>query len=236
MSGLDAEIEALRADPAFAQAFEGLADASADGVLPRRLQALLLVAVNGAVTHLNEAALRAAIRDARTHGAAAAELREVLQLTSVLGIHALSIGVPALLDELAAAGQAFDRAAPLTEEQARIKADFTAGRGRWSDRWEALLRLDTRYFEAYTRFSSHPWTSGTLAPKEREFVYIAIDCATTHLFEPGLRVHIRSALSYGASAAEIVAVLKLTTLMGIQTATLGERLLAEEYGTKQPSS
>ena len=64
----------------------------------------------------------------------------MLQLVSVLGIHASSICVSALLDGLQIAGQPFDREALLTPEQARIKAAFTAGRGRLSDRWEALLR------------------------------------------------------------------------------------------------
>jgi alkylhydroperoxidase/carboxymuconolactone decarboxylase family protein YurZ len=228
LGSLAAEIDALGADPAFASAFAGLADASAGEALPPRLQALVLVAVNGAVTHLREMPLRLAIRDALRHGATQGEVREVMQLASVLGIHALSIGVPALLDELASADRPFERDAPLTAEQTRIKADFTAGRGRWSERWEALLRLDPGYFAAYTRFSSHPWATGTLAPKEREFIYIAIDCATTHLFDPGLRVHIRNALSYGATIAEILEVLKLTSLMGIQTQSLGERILVEE--------
>ncbi len=190
------DLGSVAGDAGFAEAFKGLARAASGGAPAPRLQALILVAVNGAVTHPHEPALRTAIRDAPRHGATEAEVREVLQLVSVLGIHASSICVPALLDGLQIAGQPFGREALLTPEQARIKAALTAGRGRWSDRWEALLRLDPACFEAYTRFSSHPWQTGTLTPKEREFIYIAIECATTHLFDPGLRVHIRNAMSY----------------------------------------
>ena len=87
---------------------------------------------------------------------------------------------------------------------------------------------DAGFAEAYTRFSSHPWQAGTPTPEEREFIYIAIDRATTHLFDPGLRVHIRNAMSYGATTAEMLEVMELTSLMGIQSDGVGGRILAEE--------
>lgn len=34
------------------------------------------------------------------------------------------------------------------------------------------------------KFSSVPWKHGTLPPKVKEFIYIAIDAATTHLYDP----------------------------------------------------
>ena len=37
-------------------------------------------------------------------------------------------------------------------------------------------------------------------------IYIAIDASTTHMYEPGLKVHIRNALKYGATKAEIMEV------------------------------
>lgn len=46
-----------------------------------------------------------------------------------------------------------------------------------------------------------------LGAKVKEFVYIAIDCATTHLYVPGLKLHIRNAVRLGASREEVMEVL-----------------------------
>ena len=77
-------------------------------------------------------------------------------------------------------------------------------------------------------FSSVPWVNGTLEPKIKELIYVAIDAATTHLYEPGLRQHIRNALRYGATKAEIMEVYELTSVLGIHTCTLGVPVLLEE--------
>jgi alkylhydroperoxidase/carboxymuconolactone decarboxylase family protein YurZ len=77
-------------------------------------------------------------------------------------------------------------------------------------------------------FSSVPWKTGSLEPKVRELIYIAIDSATTHLYEPGLRVHIQNALKYGATVREIMEVYQLTAVLGIHTLTFGVPHLIEE--------
>jgi len=59
-------------------------------------------------------------------------------------------------------------------------------------------------------------------------IYIAIDASTSHLYEPGLRVHIRNALRYGATMAEIMEVYQLTAVLGIHTVTLGVPALIDE--------
>jgi alkylhydroperoxidase/carboxymuconolactone decarboxylase family protein YurZ len=62
----------------------------------------------------------------------------------------------------------------------------------------------------------------------KEFIYIAIDASTTHLYEPGLRQHIRNALRYGATREEIMEIYELTSAVGIHTCTLGVPVLLEE--------
>ncbi len=62
----------------------------------------------------------------------------------------------------------------------------------------------------------------------RELIYIAIDSATTHLYEPGLRVHIQNALKYGATVHEIMEVYQLTSVLGIHTVTFGMPHLIDE--------
>jgi alkylhydroperoxidase/carboxymuconolactone decarboxylase family protein YurZ len=92
----------------------------------------------------------------------------------------------------------------------QLRDEFIDSRGYWNAFWDSLLDLDEEFFEAYTRFSSVPWKSGPLPPKIKEFVYIAVDAAATHLYEPGIRQHIKQALVHGATAAEIMEVLELT--------------------------
>jgi hypothetical protein len=60
-------------------------------------------------------------------------------------------------------------------------------------------------------------------------IYIATDAATTHLYEPGLRQHIRNAIGFGASKEEVMEVLELVSVLGIHACTLGVPILLEEF-------
>lgn len=111
---------------------------------------------------------------------------------------------------------------------AALKKQFVRTRGYWSPLWDGVLQLDREYFRSYLKFSSVPWESGTLSPMVKEFIYIAIDAATTHLFEPGIEIHVKNALGYGASPDQVMAVLEATSLIGIQTSVLGASILLEE--------
>ncbi len=59
--------------------------------------------------------------------------------------------------------------------KAKIKQDFIDARGYWSRGWDPLLDIAPDYFEAYAKLSSVPWKTGTLSPKVKELLYIAID-------------------------------------------------------------
>lgn len=117
----------------------------------------------------------------------------------------------------------------LSERQQSLKQKFMQERGYWNEKLLGqLLRLDPDFFEAYWNFSSIPWRKGALTPKVKEFLYIAIDASTTHLFEPGLRLHIQNALKYGATQEEIMEVLECVSVLGIHTCAVGVPILAEE--------
>jgi alkylhydroperoxidase/carboxymuconolactone decarboxylase family protein YurZ len=191
------------------------------GVLEPKVRAFVLLAVDAAATHRNPAGVREDIELALRHGATPAEIVEVLELTSTLGIHACNCGVPILLEELEAAGQGVDLDAPLTARQEEIKAEFTAKRGYWNDFWNGLLHLDAEFFATYTAFSANAWERGTLEPKVRELVYTAFDASATHMFEPGLRQHIRNAIGYGATKEEIMEVFELASGAGLGAFALG---------------
>ena len=92
-----------------------------------------------------------------------------------------------------------------------------------------VLELDPDFFEKYLEFSAHPWKKGVLEPKIKEFLYIAIDATATHLWESGLRSHIRRALDQGATMEEILEVLEVISIVVIHSCTMGVPVLVEEY-------
>ena len=117
----------------------------------------------------------------------------------------------------------------LSERQKQLKEKFTKERGYWAEEtWTPILKLDEDFFETYLNFSAHPWEKGVLPPKIKEFIYIAIDAATTHLYEPGIRHHISNALRYGATKEEIMEIFELVSVLGIHTCTIGVPILIEE--------
>jgi alkylhydroperoxidase/carboxymuconolactone decarboxylase family protein YurZ len=149
-------------------------------------------------------------------GATDDEIMEVLELTATLGIHAASAGVPILLEVLAETGDAPD-VFDLDPRQQQLKADFERHRGYWNPIWDGVLKLAPDFFEAYLVYSSVPWMHGVLAPKVKEFVYCAFDVASTHLWLPGLKLHMRNALGYGATPQELMEVIELASVLGAHT-------------------
>jgi alkylhydroperoxidase/carboxymuconolactone decarboxylase family protein YurZ len=219
----------LELDPAYFQAFM---DFSAvpwkTGPLSPKVKELIYVAIDGATTHLFESGLRIHMANALRLGVTSQELMEVLELSSVLGIHTATVGVPILLQELAAAGQMRREPIALSAREATLKDEFITVRGYWSELWDGVLALDPDFFEAYLRFSAVPFEQGVLEPKIRELIYIAVDASTTHLFEPGIRIHMRNAIAHGATGEEIMEVLELTSVLGVHTVNVGAPILLEE--------
>ena len=117
----------------------------------------------------------------------------------------------------------------MTVDKARIKQDFIDARGYWSWGWDPLLDMAPEYFAAYAKLSSVPWKPGSaLSAKVKELLYLVIDSSTTHMYEPGLRIHIRNALGYGATRDEIMEVLALTSVLGVHTMAVGVKALLAE--------
>ncbi|ETI69006.1 carboxymuconolactone decarboxylase family protein [Neobacillus vireti] len=196
------------------------------GTLDPKVKELIYVAIDASTTHLYSPGTQAHMQNAIRYGATPEEIMEVFMLTSVLGIHTCTSGIPILVDELKNAGVELNE--ELTVRQEKLKEQFKEARGYWSELWDQFLLLDDEFFEAYLEFSSVPWNKGTLEPKVKEFIYIAIDAATTHLYDPGTRVHIKNALKYGATKEEIMEVFQLVSVLGIHTCLEGVPILVEE--------
>ena len=71
------------------------------GVLDAKTIEFLAIAVDASCTHMYAPGVRRHIRKALELGATQQEITAVLQLTSVLGIHSMSLGAPILQEELA---------------------------------------------------------------------------------------------------------------------------------------
>lgn len=218
----DAHTQALEEDPAFFNDYLAMARAALDARhLERKVCDFVMIAASASVTHLNAEAVGLHIQGALRHGATRAEISEVLQIASVLGIHAYMVGVPVLFDEIEASGQSVDSLFPLDEAFDKVKTEFSTKRGYWSDQLQLMVRSAPAFFDGYTAFSSRPWRNGTLAPAVKELLYVAIDVSTTHMFEPGVRIHMRNALRYGATPAQILQVMQIVSCLGMQSFLLG---------------
>jgi alkylhydroperoxidase/carboxymuconolactone decarboxylase family protein YurZ len=218
----------LEADPDFFATFIELAGVPwRNGALEPKFKEFVHITVAGAATHLYEPGVRLHIRRALELGATREEIVEVLQLTATLGIHACNIGVPTMIAAFREAGEPIDEG-PLSERQRELKSAFERDRGYWHDFWDGLLRLDPDFFAAYLDLSSFPWRRGVLAPKAKEMIYIAFDAAATHMFMPGLKLHIENAIGYGATPQEIIEVLEIASTLGIHALATAIPILDQE--------
>ncbi len=228
----------LALDPEFLKAyldFSAVPWRSNHNHLDDKTKEFMFIAVDAAATHMYAPGVRQHIKAAFKAGATPQEIMEVIELTSTLGIHAMNIGVPLLVQVLVEKGLRTGPA-PLDANQERIKAEFTANRGYWHSFWDEMLELDPDLFETYTAFSSVPWKSGTLSPKVKELVYIAFDTAATHLYVPGLKLHIENAIGYGATPQEILEVMEIASVIGIHAATTAVPILVEEMAALEENA
>lgn len=94
----------LRAlDPAFMEAYLAFRSVPhKNGPLPQKYKELIMIAINAATTHLYGPGVRRHLQNALKHGATRDEILEVIQLTTVMGIHSCNLAVPILMEELAA--------------------------------------------------------------------------------------------------------------------------------------
>ncbi|MEU7816918.1 carboxymuconolactone decarboxylase family protein [Pseudonocardia sp. NPDC049154] len=81
-----------------------------------------------------------------------------------------------------------------------------------------------------------PWKTGTLEPKVKEMIYIAFDAAATHLYVPGLKLHLRNAVRLGATQDELMEVLSIVSVIGIHAATTAAPILASVVAEQESGS
>jgi alkylhydroperoxidase/carboxymuconolactone decarboxylase family protein YurZ len=193
-------------------------------ILPRKDVELISLAVNAACTNLSAEGTRRHIRGALAAGATREEILMVLKIASLLSIHTCSLGAPILLEEAKAAGVKLAPKGPA----ATPVCDKMKTAGQWNTAWDGFLEIDPAWTEAIIAASLPVYTSGVLSPKLAEFLSIAVDASITHMYAPGTRRHIQTALKVGATMEEIMEVLKICVAQGMQASNLGIPILAEE--------
>ncbi len=116
----------------------------------------------------------------------------------------------------------------LDARQEELKAAYIAARGYWKPWTEGLLRFSPAFLDTYARYGGYPAAHGPLSPMMCELLYVALDASGTHLFEPGLKLHMRMALDRGATPLQVMEVLQLGAVQGLEGTAMGIDILAEE--------
>ena len=222
----------LRLDPEFFQSYLTMSGLPfTQGVLEPKVKEFVYITADANATHMYAPGVRQHIRKALEVGATPQEVMEVLECASTVGIHAMTVGVPVLAEVLEEEGLRSGTPEPDARRR-ELKEEFTRSRGYWDELWDVVLDLSPDYFEAYLDFSSVPWRSGVLEPKVREFMYITFDASATHMYVPGLKLHMRNALRYGATEQELMEVLQIVSTIGIHASTMGAPVLLEEMARR----
>ena len=95
-----------------------------------------------------------------------------------------------------------------------------------------VLEITPAWTEAIIAASLPVYTSGVLFAKLAELFRIAVDASVNHMYTPGTRRHIQTALKLGVTVEEIMEVLKICATQGIQSCNLGAPILAEELARR----
>jgi alkylhydroperoxidase/carboxymuconolactone decarboxylase family protein YurZ len=216
-------------EPAWAASCEKMStNPWVNGILLRKFNELVSVGLNAACTNLNPDGTRRHIRAALRAGATRDEILFVLKCAAVMSIHSCSLGAPILLEEAKTAG-----VEPATEGTAPTPAcDRMKALGQWNAAWDPFVALDPEWTDAFMTMAGSIYASGMMSPKEVELLSVALDASYTHMYAPGTRRHIKGVLKAGATMEEIMEVLKLCVVQGVQACNLGVPILAEELAAR----
>jgi len=228
-------------DPAWTgQAVKLTTNPLADGVLPAKFIELVLIGLNASRTSLNPEGTRRHIRAAISAGASRQEILFVLKCASVMSIRSGSFNAPILLEE-ASVGSLEDFGSLRRKRLEKIGmsapgVEKMKATGHWSEEWDSLLFLDPIWTDEYMSMLAALYAERVFPRKEQELLLIAFDAAYVHIYGPGTRRHIKNAFKAGATVDEIMQVLKLGVVQGMQACTLGVSILAEELDRRAASA
>ena len=95
---------------------------------------------------------------------------------------------------------------------------------KWTKDWDPLCDLAPGWTDQFMEMGTGVYESNVLSVKHIELLGLALSASYTHLlYTPGTRRHIRRALRAGATVDEIMAVLKLCILQGVEACNVEYR-------------
>ena len=225
----EAALEKLREwDPAWAEhCVKMTTNPSTDGILAAKFVELVSVGLNASRANLNPDGTRRHIRAALAAGATRQEILFVLKpfIPSALTLPCSSRkpAWAAWKTSVACGRGVFEKIGKATPAVEKMKAI-----GHWNEEWDSILFLDPVWTNEYMAMCSELYAESVLPPKELELLLVAFDAAYVRIYGPGTRRHIKNAFKAGAKVDEIMEVLKLGVVQGVQACNLGVTLLAEE--------
>lgn len=212
--------------------------------LDPKLVVLIRLIIDVTATHLYAPGVQQHLEQALKLGLSRAEIMEVFKLASVVGIHSCALGVPLLEAELnkhAHADQKPDQTPNQHLSQKKDHAQVSAvatpicdqlrEQGNFNPLWETLYQWDPAYLEDFLKMAMHSWHNQILPPVWIELLCIAGDATITHMWSPGTQRHMQAALALGASKEQIMGVLKILSLQGMEAFETGLPILAQVLET-----
>ena len=215
-------------DPQFHNASDRLFGRSAapQWLSPARFHAVR-VALDALVTQLDVSRLRGTLLEASAV-LDRDQVLTILELVSVAGLHSVSSGAQIIVEEFEAA----EGEIVLQETAERVKARFESSgpRPRPVDAmYGAVLKLDHDYFDAFSSWINVPWNRASLDDGTLHLACIALDVACTHLYDPGTRRHVREAIACGVTKEEMLEVIQMASVTGLETVVRGMPLVDEVF-------
>jgi alkylhydroperoxidase/carboxymuconolactone decarboxylase family protein YurZ len=196
--------------------------------LDPKLAALVRLNLDVSATHLYAPGVRRHIREAVRLGATRAEILEVFKVAAVIGIHSSALAAPLLKEELKKQETVEESATHHPEPDSTPRIDAARAAGQFNPLWELLYQWEPEWLEAFVDMGLGLWDDPVLPPLWIELLCIAGDAEVTHMFAPGTQRHIQNALKLGATREQILAVLQIGGLIGIESCELGVAILKEE--------
>lgn len=170
-------------------------------------QAILInLALHVSATASDEAGSRMWIATAVDAGISREQIQEIITLVSGIGTHAFFHGSRALSDLSAPEGGY----GPLDEHRQQLWDRHIGSTKYWTiveeevpGFLEALLRMSPQAFEAFIQFAGLPFRSTAVDLLTKELISLAVDISPSHVYLPGMRIHLRNALRLGAGRVAI---------------------------------
>jgi alkylhydroperoxidase/carboxymuconolactone decarboxylase family protein YurZ len=196
-------------------AAEALLAAAPEGEeLDERIAALARLGLSATVVVLDPDAIREHTARALELGWTAPQIHEILTLVSGMGVHTFFEATRAL-DELAPPAEPSPEAEELWRRHVGDDPYWDGMEEEVPGFLRALNRRSPEAFEAFFAYNAVPWRTRQVRAIVKELISIGVDAQPAHRYLPGMRLHIRNALTVGAGRRQIRGILAIAAGSGM---------------------